>query len=375
MNNAKGLSSRSEIEDRFYRKSVCREVEYYPWNLIEISSYATAFHKKMRPVLWCLLLIVITITLSCKKEDDSTKIPKLKTLDVTNIGQTEASSGGELIARGETALVSWGVCWSIYDEPTIDDSITDEELTAQGTFISILENLSPNTHYYVRAYAKNSNGTGYGNTLSFVTLEDETTYADCGTVTDVDGNTYNTVQIGDQCWMKENLKVSTYRNGEAITTNLSNSQWENSTTGVYSIYNGLTQNDEIYGKLYNWSAVADSRGLCPTGWHVPTATEWNELIEYLGGQGIAGGKMKEKGTAHWAEPNTGATNQSGFTGLPGGLRGSSGEYFLLGERGGWWTSTEYDAYNAYIWDLSFDSAEIFRGLGKRVGFSCRCLKD
>lgn len=146
------------------------------------------------------------------------------------------------------------------------------------------------------------------------------------TVKDIDNNSYNTVKIGNQCWMRENLKVSKYRNGEAIPTGLNNADWLNTRNGAYAIYDNSNVNDAIYGKLFNWYAVRDSRGFCPTGWHVPTGAEWTTLTNFLGGDGEAGRKMKSMGTTYWQSPNTGATNESGFSALPGGYRGFNSSF-------------------------------------------------
>jgi uncharacterized protein (TIGR02145 family) len=195
------------------------------------------------------------------------------------------------------------------------------------------------------------------------------------TVTDVDGNVYNVVTIGNQCWMKENLKTTKYRNGDPIPTNLSNTTWQNTTSGAYAIYNNTTANDSIYGKLYNWYAVADPRGLCPTGWHVPSFAEWTTLENFLGGW-ICGGAMKEAGLTHWENPNTDATNSSGFSGLPGGGRPSAGGYYGIGSGGSWWSSTQYSTTDAWFRSLFYDSAGSWLySNGKRIGFSVRCVRD
>ena len=195
-----------------------------------------------------------------------------------------------------------------------------------------------------------------------------------GTVTDIDGNVYTTVTIGSQVWMKENLKVSKYRNGDPIPTNLNNTDWENTTSGAYAIYNNDAANNTTYGKLYNWYAVADPRGLCPTGWHVPSDAEWTTLVNFLGGSSVAGGKMKT--TTGWTSPNTAATNESGFSGLPGGNRYYLGSYDVIGNYGLWWSSTESmdtHALHRFL-DYSSDNSGGY-GNGKRNGFSVRCLRD
>ncbi len=195
------------------------------------------------------------------------------------------------------------------------------------------------------------------------------------TVTDIDGNVYTTVTIGTQVWMAENLKTTRYRNGDPISTNLSDTDWKNATTGAYSIYDNKPENDKTYGKLYNWYAVADSRNLCPAGWHVPSDAEWTTLENFLGGDGIEGGKMKAVSNL-WQSPNKGATNESGFSGLPGGSRSWDGNYTNVGNYGYWWLSTDNSSSNAWGRGLDYDNG--YSGLhasDERRGFSVRCLRD
>lgn len=195
------------------------------------------------------------------------------------------------------------------------------------------------------------------------------------TITDIDGNVYNTVTIGSQIWMKENLKVSKYRNGSAIPTGLSDSLWINTSSGAYAIYNNNAANNTTYGKLYNWFAVADPRGLCPAGWHVPTDAEWTTLENFLGGQTVAGGKMKSVSSL-WQSPNTGATNESGFSGLPGGYRYFNGSYNSIGDYGYWWSSTEYSTTDAWARNLDYSNSNSNQyNLIEQNGFSVRCLRD
>jgi uncharacterized protein (TIGR02145 family) len=199
------------------------------------------------------------------------------------------------------------------------------------------------------------------------------------TVTDVDGNIYNTVQIGTQCWTQSNLKVSKYRNGDNIPTGLSDSAWQNSTSGAYAIYNDDPSNNALYGKLYNHYAATDSRGLCPTGWHVPTDGEWTILENHLGGSGVAGGALKSTATlptpVGWDIPNTGATNSSGFTALPGGLR-TFGDFSGLTYFGFWWSSSVSSASDAGYRFLTCDNSYIGRHYNNRTdGFSVRCCRD
>ncbi len=189
------------------------------------------------------------------------------------------------------------------------------------------------------------------------------------------GEDFKSVKIGNQIWMAENLNVNNYANGDPITEVKSAEQWSNLTTGAWSYYNNYIANGNVYGKLYNWYAVNDERGLCPSGWHVPNNAEWTTLETSLGGESVAGGKMKS--TTGWTSPNTAATNESGFLGFPGGSRNVSGTYTNIGYGGGWWSSTEYYGSSA-AWNRMlnyFNSNISLSGNGKRYGFSVRCVRD
>jgi uncharacterized protein (TIGR02145 family) len=212
--------------------------------------------------------------------------------------------------------------------------------------------------------------------IDFTATEDVT-----GTVTDIDNNVYQTVKIGNQWWMAENLITTRYRDGVTIPNVTDDSQWENLTTGAWAYYNNDASNDGTYGKLYNWYAVDDTRGLCPEGWHVPSDDEWTMLVDFLGGREVAGGKMKSTRTdpdphPRWRSPNTGATNESGFSGLPGHSRFSDGSYGPIGYYGFWWSSTELTTVSAWFRVLFYNNGDVYRDYGyKRAGFSVRCLRD
>lgn len=265
-------------------------------------------------------------------------MPVLTTMAVTDITQTTAISGGEITSDGGATVTARGVCWSTSQNPTISDSKT-EDGTGAGSFTSSISGLVPNTGYYVRAYATNSAGTGYGSAMSFTTLEEAT-----GAV-DADGNVYSTVVIGNQEWFAVNLKTTKYNNGTPIPNVTSNSDWGNLTTGAYAWYeNNEATYKNAYGALYNWYAV-NTGNLCPTGWRVPTDAEWTTLANYVGGESVAGGKLKSTRTApdahpRWESPNTGATDEYGFSALPGGYRSGSGGFSSIGGNGNWWSSTE-----------------------------------
>jgi uncharacterized protein (TIGR02145 family) len=197
------------------------------------------------------------------------------------------------------------------------------------------------------------------------------------TLNDIDGNIYNSALIGSQLWMAENLRVTRYQNGDTIPNVTDNPEWGNLSTGARCYYdNDSSTYAGIYGALYNWYTVSDSRNLCPVGWHVPTEAEWGELTDYLGGEAVAGGKLKEAGTTHWASPNYGATNESGFTALPGGYRYYDGMFKLIGLRGQWWSATGYNSGSAWGRNMDyFFSYALRKDYIKHNGFSVRCVKD
>lgn len=192
-------------------------------------------------------------------------------------------------------------------------------------------------------------------------------------LTDMDGNIYDTVLIGDQIWMADNLRVSHYLNGNPIFTGHANLEWAGIETGGYATIG----NSNVYGYLYNWYAVNDIRGICPEGSHVPSDLEWQQLSDYLGGDMISGGALKEEGTSHWASPNEGATNSSGFTGVPGGYRnGFDGNFYGQNHHGYYWSTTSFNSDRAWRRDLWFNTPELYRdNLDNNNGFSVRCIVD
>lgn len=318
-----------------------------------------------------VIILSISLIHSCKKEE----VPTLTTSAINNIMGTTATSGGTITDKGSGTIISQGVCWSTAITPTLSDSKTTDGVGAD-IFISNISGLNGATTYYVRAYATNSAGTGYGNQLSFTT--------DPLTVSDVEGNIYNVVRIGTQLWMKENLKTTRYNDGTSIPLITDGTAWDNLSNSAYCWYNNdAPTNKNTYGALYNWYTV-NTGNLCPTGWHVPTDNEWETLEVYLGGWDVAGGKLKETGTIHWQSPNTGATNKTGFTALPGGLRDvnrpypSDGPFLSIGDWGYWWSSTEDNdrTYLAWLFNLGTSFNHANRGGNyKEYGFSVRCIRD
>lgn len=187
---------------------------------------------------------------------------------------------------------------------------------------------------------------------------------------------YPSVTICSQKWMDKNLDVTTYRNGDTISYVTDPAAWAALITGAWCYYNNDPSTNATYGKLYNWYAVNDTRGLAPAGWHVPSDAEWTTLVTCLGGSSVAGGKMKVTGTTTWASPNTGATNTSGWAGLPGGYRTNDGTFYNVGSNGYWWSSTEANTALAWYRNLYYDFGNITRfSYDKQVGFSVRCLRD
>jgi uncharacterized protein (TIGR02145 family) len=195
-------------------------------------------------------------------------------------------------------------------------------------------------------------------------------------VTDFEGNTYKTLQIGDQVWMAENLKSTVFSDGTEIPLVSSAAAWGELTTPGYCWYNNdEPANKDIYGALYNYYAVS-SGILCPDGWHVPSANDWQDLRASLGDTATAGGKLKEEGTNHWNIPNTGAENSTGYTALPSGIRYFEGTYNSFALFTAFWSSTESDNNKALYLSLYYkDAAAAMNKTSKKDGFSVRCIKD
>jgi len=291
--------------------------------------------------------------------------PILATKTASDITTSSVISGGIIKSDGGSMITLKGVCWSETSSPTIEDHTTDKG-TGANDFSSTIDGLKRNTIYYMRAYALNDIGISYGEEIAFKTFE----------VMDIDGNGYHAVTIGSQTWLTSNLKVTKYRNGDPIPNITDGSEWGNLTDGAYCDYENKSSNSDIYGRLYNWYAVDDNRNLAPEGCHVASKTEWEEMINFLGGEDIAGGKLKQTGTSLWQSPNKGATNESGFTALPGGGRGFENVFSNQGIDCSWWTSSENQATTAYGKYVVFSTTSSFGySSGKENGSYVRCIKD
>jgi uncharacterized protein (TIGR02145 family) len=308
----------------------------------------------------------------------------ITTTALSNITGTTAISGGNITNDGGSLVTQRGVCYSTSSNPTTANS-TIISGSGIGSFTSNLTGLTANTTYYVSAYAVNSVGTAYGNQVSFTTTSGGSgIVSNPGPGVTYNGYTYSTIILGNgQEWMAENLRTTAYANGDPIP-NVTTTQWNNLTTGAWVHYNNDSQYENPYGKLYNWYTVNDSRNVCPSGWHVPTDNEWSTFINYLdpnadGGNNYmntAGSKMKSIGTQYWQSPNTDATNESGFSGLPGGLCLYNGTFNTIGTDGYWWSSTENGTQDSFLRNLYCSYGPVNRYVSAKTdGVSVRCLRD
>jgi uncharacterized protein (TIGR02145 family) len=366
--------------------------DIYLYNILIVSNLLCINTEKMKKTYSLLLLLSTFIFMECQKTEISS-IPVLSTNAVSNVRFKSMTCGGNITSDGGSNITSRGIYWSKDMDLSDLDSMTIDG-NGSGPFISSLRNLTPNEVYHIRAYAINIVGTGYGQQIlskaGFITGE-------TGTLNDIDGNPYPTIVIGRQVWMAENLKTTKFNDGTTIPTARENSSWDALTTPAYCWYN----NDEAkyksdYGALYNKYA-SNSDKLCPTGWHVPSFEEWNEMCLFVKSYDIhentfesvvSTGLLKEAGSKHWEGPNTGATNESGFTALPGGVRFTwpDGTAFRdINREASWWNSSPPSKIdNSYSWiNLSSNNSEIgilgsFASPDKKsegTGMSIRCIKN
>lgn len=351
------------------------------------------------------ILSILFIGISCSSSDENNDgngdtppenyAPTLITNPIEDITYLSSKSGGEISNNGGFPIISKGIIWSTSENPTIDLSTKTNDGSGSNDFNSILSNLQQNTQYYVRAYARNnqSTGIGYGNQITFTTVD--TLITNGNGFNDIDGNNYPSLIINNKEWSAKNLSVSKYRNGDIIPQVQNANEWENLTTGAWCYY-GNDSNNEPFGKLYNWFAVNDSRGLAPQGWHIPSDTEWENLKNYLIsagynydhsvsddklGRAIASTTFQE-GTA---SPNGGSpaslpnlNNRTGFNALPAGARGSVGEFQWINKYSRWWSSTESGSVSGKFRDITGHLTFGLRDTGtasKTSGMSIRLLKN
>lgn len=326
---------------------------------------------KFSKIYWfTVIFMMICITQSCKKSSFE-DFPILELRLVTKVTQYSAESMSIINSNGGSEIFQCGICWSTDSIPNFRNNMVYDSITG-NYFTCYMSELDANTTYYVRAFATNRVGTGFSNVVSFKTVG--------STVNDIDGNHYSLITIGNQVWMKENLKTTHYRNGDPVLYFKMNEyrNMHDIKDGAYFYNNDSIKNYEIYGNLYNGFAAVDSRKICPKGWHIPTMNDFNILVNTLGGYNQACIKMQETGKEHWRVSNLHATNESGFTALPGGYypNAKSG-YSMIGYGGFWWIATESsDGNSLFSFSLGWPNNELRGGTFSRYyGLSIRCVKD
>lgn len=326
------------------------------------------------------LIFMVLAFIACKKSKDepTSLVPLTITSAPEGVGRGWAILRGQVNGRDQLTTVTFQ-----YDTSTTYGYIVSPspDTTSNNILISFsaaVKNLLPNTKYHFRINAVSAGGIGNGADVAFVTTDTtkivinfnpDLTY---DSIYDPEGNKYRTIQIGEQTWMAENLRSVKLNDGTDIRFEPDAYRWNALDTPGYCWYN----NDSVgYGALYNWYTV-ETGILCPTGWHVPTDEEWTVLTDYLGGKSVAGGKLKETGTIHWYTPNSGATNESGFTALPTGYRSYSGAFRSIRDYGFWWSSTEWSSSGAWYRDVNYGYSSVDRSnSSKKSGATIRCLKD
>lgn len=333
----------------------------------------------MRPIKIIYLFALIIIINGCKKnEQDNASI---ETLVAKNITASSAESGGIISPDGIQTVISRGICWSKKENPTLADNYSSNN-DGSGSFKSNIINLNADFTYYARAFYITNEDTVYGNMVEFTTpdyiiFNPSLQY---GTITDVDGNVYKTITIGTQTWMAENLKVTHFRNGEAITNETDLENWGHFQikTSAYCWYNNDASNQKIYGAMYNWYAASDNRNIAPLGWHVSSVDDWQTLSSFLGGSQMNNGyRLRETSTAHWISKNFSplATNETGFTALPGGKVTPSPFGFMdigVGFAYFWTNRGTLDGSSCVYLasDITIDNLQ-----PNCRGFNVRCVKD
>jgi uncharacterized protein (TIGR02145 family) len=315
-------------------------------------------------IFWIIWIFSLSVQFTSCKKLNYNSIPSIKIISLLNITDTSVKCTGKIFNTGNLEIIEEGFCWSENPNPTLEDQYLSNQTDSEN-FSNVINGLISDHIYFVRAFVVSNKGTFFSVQDTLITL-----------IADIDGNLYHRVKIGNQVWMAENLKVTHYRNRDKIEGGDS----------FYYDYRNDPSNSTIYGRLYTWPAIMDERKITPLGWHVPTLEEWNNLIQFLGGENVAGGKLKEKGYSHWQSPNTGATNESGFTALPaGGFSAWAGEspFEYLGYRCYFWSST--GIYDSIIHTFRVSSIRMTYNqnnttidigpVNEPILRSVRCIKD
>lgn len=320
--------------------------------------------KKLISLLFCFNLLV-----SCNDKEIVYTFPVFEISSIDDVSDTSIKCSTDIISDGNHEIIKKGVVWSTNNRPKISMNMTDEG-KGSNNFTSEITGLIQTGVYYVRPYLRTNSTTYYGDTIQVQTKE-----GDGKQVIDYDGNIYNTIEIGGQTWLKENSFAVNFQNGDPVyptkqSFNFHDPMLDEPLDAEFSIKN--TKDLNYYGSTFTWEKVIDERKICPKGWHPANDDDWYQLVQYLGGVNIAGGKMKEEGTEHWHIPNVGATDEIGFTALPSGYNQS----VYVGLYAYWWSATEMDSTYAYGYMIKYDSINFFPIYAdKRVGFTVRCVKD
>jgi uncharacterized protein (TIGR02145 family) len=318
------------------------------------------------------LILILTLNACKKSEDSAGSLAVIVTSVVDVVTPISATCSGNITAVENSAPTDRGVCWSTEQTPDVSDNKATGG-TGPGEFSCLMTGLTPQTTYYARAYAVNKAGTAYGEEITFTTPADHS--GETGTVTDIDGNVYQTIGIGSQYWTTENLRTTRFNDETPITLEKDDLAWDSLAGPGYCYYYNDPFYLEVFGALYNWYTVVSSR-LPPAGWHVPTDAEWTILETYLGGKTVAGGKLKETGTEKWMAPNFEATNETGFSAFGGGLRGQDGIYQAVNETGNFWTVTSSSDQTALCRTLVYSDAVVIANKNPvKWGLSVRLVKD
>jgi uncharacterized protein (TIGR02145 family) len=337
-----------------------------------------------------LILLLTSLFVSCKKEvntevKNNTISTKIESIDCINY----YVSG--VVKKG---LETKNVLLTVNYKGGNGQNFKEQSISSTGVkgLIAVLESGKLNIGDGKLKYSLIGNPTSSGNayfkieiggySCDFSVFVEDSVQTDGfgNNLVDIDGNSYKTVIIGSQCWMAENLKTSKYNDSTIISKVENNLMWSSQTTGAWCYYNNDSLNFKLYGGLYNWyvldSKSNGNKNVCPTGWHVPTTTEWKILIDYLGGEFVAGGKMKIVDKFGWDYPNISASNISFFSALPGGAHYYNGKFSSLGSGGNWWSSTDkymLDAISFYIGNNSGSISQLNNN--KKDGYSVRCIRD
>lgn len=327
-----------------------------------------------------LLIGIVSLFNACD-DSENFETPEISTNKITDITSGHAIAGGTIIKNGGITILERGVCFSITPNPSIEDNKVIVEDDSKDSY-SVEINISNNQQYYVRAYATNSKGTSYG--------QEETVIIYSGIpgepVTDIDGNTYQTVKIGHQTWLRNNLKVTHYSNGDAIPllTMQEDEKWLSTKKGAYCYYNDDLTNAETYGNLYNGFTVMDERNVCPSGWHIPSKKEWEELVNFNGGSIVAGNSLKQ--SFLWKRSHQNTSNDADFRAVPAGMRWHRQPYDTETFYSNLSTEVFFASRDVYLidgveymWYMSMmdvaEWARISDNSIKTCGQSVRCIKN